>query len=113
MGTTTPSKRRRPSLKHILTAVIYDRKGRILSKGENDYCKSHPRQANYAIKVGMPQKIFLHAEIDAIIKCKHIDRAYKIFIGRFGKDGRPLPAGPCPICIEAIKNTPIVVIEHT
>lgn len=99
--------------KHALTAVIYDKRGRVLSIGRNSYVKTHRIQAEYAKIVGLDAKIYLHSEIDAIIKCRHIDRAYKIFIGRFGKDGRPLPAGPCPICIEAIKNTPIEVIEHT
>ena len=99
--------------KHALTAVIYDKRGRVLSIGRNSYTKTHTLQAKYAEMVGLDTKIYLHSEIDAIVKCKHLDKAYRIFVARFGKDGRPLPASPCPICLEAIKHTNIEVIEHT
>lgn len=96
-----------------ITAIIYDKKGRILSIGKNSYIKTHPRQAYYAEKVGLPSKIFLHAEIHAIVKCKNIEKAHKIVVLRFDSTGNPVNAKPCPVCESAIKETGIKVIEHT
>lgn len=96
-----------------ITAIIYDRRGNVLSIGQNSYVKTHPLQAKHAEIVGEPHKLFLHAEVHAITRCKRLDRAHRIFISRYGKDGRPLNAKPCPVCMSAIKATGIEVIEHT
>ena len=96
-----------------LTAIIYDKRGRILSIGKNSYVKTHPRQAHHAKRVGREKGIFLHAEIDAINKCKDISRAYRMRIFRYGKDGTPLLTSPCVICWDGIKATPIKIVEHT
>lgn len=99
--------------KHQLTAVIYDRKGRVLSVGQNSYIKTHPLQAKYADKVGLPEKQFLHAEIHAIVRCKDLSKAYKIFISRWSKNGEPLLAKPCPVCQSAIEAAGIEIVEYT
>lgn len=99
--------------KQHITAVLYDRKGKVLSIGQNSYVKTHPIQAQYALQAGLPHKQFLHAEIAAIIKCRDIDKAYKIFVSRWDKNGNPVLAKPCPVCMTAIKSTKIKVIEHT
>lgn len=96
-----------------LTAIIYDRKGRVLSVGKNNYLKTHPLQAKHANRVGEEHKIFLHAEIDAIAKCRNLDRAYKIFVMRVNSQGRYMLAAPCKICQDAIAATPIKIVEHT
>ena len=100
-------------VQHDLTAIIYDKRGRILSIGKNSYVKSHPIQAYHAKRHGLDDKIFLHAEIDAIIRCKDISKAHKISIFRPLRAGGYGIAKPCKICAEAIKDTPITVIEHT
>lgn len=94
-----------------LKAFIYNRKGRVISIGQNSYTKTHPLQAKYAHKVGLDKKVFLHAEIDAIIKCKDLNEAYKISVLRLNKKGEPLLAKPCPICMSAIKATNIKEIN--
>lgn len=99
--------------KQNLTAVIYDRKGRVLSIGQNSYIKTHPLQAKHANKVGLPDKHYLHAEVHAIVKCKDLSKAHKIFISRFGKEGQPLLARPCPVCQSAIKAAGIEHVEYT
>lgn len=99
--------------KQSLTAIIYDKKGRVLSIGQNSYIKTHPLQAKHANKVGLPDKHYLHAEVHAIVKCKDLDKAHRIFISRFGKEGQPLLAKPCPVCQSAIKAAGINYIEHT
>jgi len=70
-------------------------------------------QAHHAKNVGREEKIFLHAEIDAIIKCRDISKAHKISIFRYSKDGKPMPACPCEVCQDGIKATPIKIIEYT
>ena len=106
-------KKKKPRRHYDLTAIIYDKRGRILSIGKNSYVKTHPKQAHHAKRVGKEKGIFLHAEMDAIIKCRDISKAYKMSIFRYSKDGKPLPACPCPICNDGIKTTPIKVIEYT
>jgi deoxycytidylate deaminase len=97
-----------------LRATIYDKKGRVLSVGENSYSKSHPKQAEFAKIAGREEAIYLHAEIAAIIKLKEkADSAHKIFIERYNKDGEPVLAKPCEICQLALEMAGIEVIEHT
>lgn len=96
-----------------LTSIIYDKRGRVLAIGKNSYVVTHPLQAHYAKKVGMPHKIYLHSEIDAIVKCKDLTKAHKISIFRHNKEGKPMLAKPCPICTEAIKVAGIKHIEFT
>jgi tRNA(Arg) A34 adenosine deaminase TadA len=96
-----------------ITAIIYDKKGRVLSIGKNSYIKTHPYQAKIAASVGLPHKIFLHAEIHAIIKCKKLDKAYKIVVYRYDNFGNPANAQPCPICSDAISKSGIKIVEHT
>jgi tRNA(Arg) A34 adenosine deaminase TadA len=99
--------------KHNLTAIIYDKKGRVLSIGKNSYVKTHPMMAKYANQVGEPQKLFLHAEIEAILRCKDLDKAYSIFVSRYNKHGHPALAAPCRVCQEAIKQSNIKKVFHT
>lgn len=96
-----------------LTAIIYDKKGKVLSIGKNSYHKTHPLQKKHADAVGLPQKVFLHAEIHAIVKCKDLSKAYSIMITRFDKQGNPKNAKPCPVCMSAIKASGIKEIMHT
>jgi tRNA(Arg) A34 adenosine deaminase TadA len=97
-----------------ITAVIYDKRGRVLSIGKNSYVKTHTLQARYAKKVGQEHRIFMHAEIHAISRCRSLSSAYRIMVSRFDAAGNPVNAKPCPICEEAIKShTGIKVIEHT
>jgi deoxycytidylate deaminase len=96
-----------------MTAIIYDKRGRVLSIGKNNYTKSHPLQARYSKMVGEEKKIYLHAEIAAIIRCRNLERAHKIFVARAGKDGGYAMAKPCPACMTAIKESGIKIIEHT
>lgn len=99
--------------KQDMTAIIYDRKGRVLSVGKNSYFKTHTLQAKHAEKVGMPDKQYLHAEIHAITKCRDLDKAYRIFVTRIGKNGQPMLAKPCPVCESAIRATGIEIVEWT
>lgn len=96
-----------------ITAIIYDKKGKVLSLGRNSYVKTHPKQAKHAHKVGLPEKIYLHAEIDAIIRCRDLSKAYKIVVSRITKKGKYGNAKPCPVCQSAIKEAGIRNVEWT
>jgi len=96
-----------------LTATIFDKRGRVLSRGENSYWKTHPMQIHLAKKVGREDAIFLHAEIAALVRLKDWSKAHKIRVERYGNDGQPLLAKPCEICNAALKKAGIEVIEHT
>lgn len=99
---------------HNITAIIYDKRGRILSIGKNSYIKSHPLMARFSKEANLDcHKIFLHAEVSAIVKCKDLSKAHKIVVMRFGKTGKPLNAKPCPACELAIKYAGIKIVQHT
>lgn len=96
-----------------ITAIIYDKRGKVLSIGKNSYVKTHPYQAKCAREVGLPDKQFLHAEIHAIVRCKRLDKAHRIVVMRFDKEGGEKNAKPCPVCESAIRAAGIKVVEHT
>ena len=97
--------------KQNITAIIYDKRGRVLSIGKNNYLKTHPYQAEIAARVGLPEKQFIHAEIDAIIKCRSLERADRILVTRVNRRGKYLLAKPCEICTEAIRLAGIPNVE--
>lgn len=99
-------------MKQRLVAKCYDKRGNLLSIGKNNYNKSHPLQAYFAKMVGMPERIYLHAEIDAILRAKG-KRIHSIHVARYDKHGRSCLAKPCQICQEAIKAFGIQEIIHT
>ena len=96
-----------------ITAIIFDKKGRVLSIGKNSYIKTHPTQARYARAVGLPEKQFLHAEIAAIIKCKSLEKAHRILVTRINKKGKPALAKPCLVCEVAIREAGIKEVDWT
>lgn len=100
-------------IRPILTAYAYDKKGNLLSKATNNYKKTHPLQKYFAEKVGHNAKIYLHAEIAAIIKAGD-KPIYKLVITRFNPNThKALNAAPCPICQEAIKAFGIPHVSYT
>ena len=102
------------SVKPNITAIIYDKRGKVLSIGKNSFLKTHPMQAKFgkAAKEDY-HKVYLHAEVAAIVKCRDIDKAYKIVVARFNSKGEPVNSCPCKACALAIASTGIKVIEHT
>ena len=99
--------------RYNITALIYDKRGRVLSVGKNSYIKTHPLQKKHADAVGLYHKIYLHAEIHAIALCKSLDKAHKIVILRHDSEGNPKNAKPCPVCESAIRAAGIKIVTHT
>lgn len=101
-----------PVKRHKIKATTYDKRGRVLSIAENSYNKTHTLQAQYASKAGVDYRIYLHAEILAIIRAKN-KIIHKIKIERYDADGNPRLARPCPVCELAIQEANIKLIEYT
>jgi tRNA(Arg) A34 adenosine deaminase TadA len=99
--------------KYNLCAIITDKRNNILSIGFNSYKKTHPTQAYYAERAGQTNRIFLHAELDALIRLPTNSTPHSIFIARSDARGRPLLAEPCPICMLAIRDAKIKNIYFT
>jgi len=99
--------------KHAITALIFDKRGRVLSVGQNDYLRSHPLQAKCAKAVGEPERIFIHAEIAALVKLRDWSKAHKIVVTRYTKDGQPANAKPCRACLHALNLANIKNVVHT
>ena len=98
--------------RYNIFADVYDKDRICIGTGTNSYKKSHPLQAYFAKKVGRPEQIYLHAEIQAILKAKD-KQIEKITIYRIDKFGNKRNAKPCPICMEAIKAFGIKKITYT
>jgi len=97
-----------------VVSFLLDKKYQILSIGTNSYNKTHPTQALFAKRVGDEERVFLHAEIDALIKCKELHKVRYILVARVGRDGKIRNAKPCPICSAAITHyCPDAIIIHT
>lgn len=99
--------------KPSLTAIVYDKRGRILSIGRNSYVKTHPLQAKAAAAVGESSKIYLHAEVAALVKVKDWSDIYKIVITRFNSKGEPVCAKPCRVCQYVLAQAGVHQIEHS
>lgn len=97
--------------KYKICAVITDRRGKILSIGTNSYSKTSPTQARFAKLAGQDARVYLHAEIDALTKCR--GKASMIYVVRGNNAGQPRPAKPCPICAGAIKEMGIKNVIYT
>lgn len=99
--------------KHQLTAIIYDKRKNIVSIGRNSYIKTHPLMAEASALVGRPSRIYLHAEIAALVKLKDWSKAHKMVVTRYLKDGTPANATPCASCQLMLKKAGIKLVEHT
>jgi deoxycytidylate deaminase len=99
--------------KQTITAFVYNKRGRLLAVGNNSYIKTHTLQAQYANRIGKPTAIFLHAEVDALIKASRNGKPHKIFVARYRADGTPALARPCPACMLAIKDFGVKIVEYT
>ena len=98
--------------RYRISALCFDKQGICISQGENAYTKSHPIQKYFAEKVGRPHNIYLHAEIQAILRAK--DRQIEsINIYRYNTIGHAELAKPCPICRTMIEQYGFKNIYYT
>ncbi|MNR48134.1 hypothetical protein D3C85_1673320 [compost metagenome] len=83
--------------------MVLDKKNRLVSESSNSYRKTHPKQAELAKLVGLPDKIFGHAELIALQKDRD-RKGQKIIVARVNSKGHACYACPCPICAAAIQQ---------
>lgn len=102
------------SAKQNMTALIKDKRGNIISIGKNSYVKTHPKMIKIAKRIGESNlhRIYIHAEIDAIVKCSNLERAFSIEVYRINKKIGYICSRPCIICATAILETDIKLIKY-
>jgi len=84
---------------------------RIVSTGTN-LTKTHPMQGKYAKKSGYPRRIYLHAEIRALIKTKK--KGDTLFVARLSKNGYSLRlAKPCQTCRLALASEGVKKVVYS
>ena len=82
-------------------AIFTDKRYNVLSVAGNMYTRTHPQQARWAEKRGVPNKQCLHAEIRAAIMLTKSGKAGKakyLYIAAVSEAGNVLCAKPCEVC---------------
>jgi len=97
--------------KQHIGAVVLDKGKLILSIGHNSYTKTHPMQGKFAKQDGNRHKIYLHAEIAALVKCRKTP--YAIYVARVNKNNELRNAKPCPVCMLALKSAGVKKVFYT
>ena len=96
-----------------IVATAFDKKGRAIGTGVNDYRKSHPLSKLYAEKAGeSPEKIYKHAELSAILQAGNKD-VYSMLVQRFDASGMPALAKPCKTCQVMLKDFGVKFVQYT
>lgn len=103
----------RNTVKQNVIALAYNKRGHLLAVGRNSYVKTHPLQARYALKGGNPDRIYLHAEVAALIRASKRGTVHKLVIVRQSEAGNYLCAKPCSGCQAAISDFRVKHVEHT
>lgn len=99
------------SRKYDITALAYDKRGKLLAVGRNSYVKTHPLQAKFSKKAGNQHAVFIHAELSALLKSRA--KVHKLVVLRYDRSGNPAAAKPCAACQLAIKHFDVKHVEHT
>ena len=99
--------------KYDIGAVLITKKFEVIGVGTNGN-KTHPEQAKFARLVGLPEKQFLHAELQCLVNAKQRNlHGASIVVYRESRDGLRALARPCPICIAALRHYGINKIYYT
>lgn len=69
--------------------------------------------AKYKKSISSPNRIYLHAEVAALVRLKDWNRAHTIIITRYDALGRPVLAKPCSYCQHILKLAGIKHVKHT
>ena len=96
--------------KKLVGAVLLN-KNRVVTTATNLERKSHPLQAKFAERVGLKEKIFLHAEIAALVKCR--EECDTIIVARVNSQNKLRNSRPCPICSLALKQAGVSKVHYS
>lgn len=83
--------------RYLIKAETFSTSGKKLSEAYNNYSKTHPIQAHFAKLAGQPARVYLHAEILAIIRAADKPIHTIRITNLSGK-----LSNPCPVCMKAI-----------
>lgn len=95
-----------------ICTTAFDKKGRVVCTGQNEYTKSHPWQKHLSIKAGMSEeRVFYHSEVKALLTAKNLKKkVHTLKVERYDCNGNPRLAMPCPSCMIAIHLTGVNVL---
>ena len=99
--------------RYTIVSTTYDKRGRPLATGLNDYQKSNPLMKHFAALAGeSDQKIWKHSELDAVLQSrgKDID---SILVQRYDALGNPKLARPCPTCRKMLKAFGVRIARYS
>lgn len=96
---------------YFLISAVLDKRNRIISIGENSLTKTHPMMAHYVNKTKSNHKIYLHAEISALVRA--YNKGYAMIVIRVNRQGTLAMSKPCPICEMAIKEAEIKKVYYS
>ncbi len=98
-----------PSRRKVGAVLL--KKSKVVATAVNLEQKSHPLQARLAKKVGLCEKIYLHAEIAALIKAK--EDADTIVVARVNSQNKLRNSCPCKICNLALEEAGIQNVYYS
>ena len=97
--------------KFCIAAATLDRQGKLIAIGLNSSVKTHPLMQHYCTKIHNQYKIFLHAEISALVRSQR--EVHTLIVMRLNKAGQIALAKPCPLCQMAIRDAGIKKTYYT
>lgn len=99
--------------RYEIISTTFDKRGRPIATGVNDYKKSNPLMKTFAKLAGeSDQKIWVHSEMNAVLKSKHRD-IDSILVQRFDSYGNAKLAKPCKTCTQMLKAFGIRVVRYS
>ena len=99
--------------RYELIATAFDKKGRVIGAGINDYKKSHPLMRLYSEKSGdAEEKIFKHAELAALLSSGN-KQVHSMLIQRFDVNGEPAMSMPCMTCQCMLRDFGVKEVQYT
>lgn len=112
-----PVARKSPLIRHSRHVAAVTYKGKILAVGCAKY-KTHPLQKKMQEEIGNTERIYLHAEIDALVKVinKHgtdVLSECDLHVVRVSKGGSVSSSKPCEGCQRAINAFNIRKVYHS
>ena len=99
--------------RYTIFSTTFDKRGRVIATGTNDYFRSHPLMKFHAELVGeSSEKIWKHSELEALLQSKSKE-VHSILVQRFDSEGRPKIAKPCKTCQSIIKSYGVKIVRYT
>lgn len=101
--------------RYQITATCYDKRGRVISTGINEYDKSNTWQKELSLACGLSEeRIYVHSEVAALIEARNLRKEpHTMKVERFDYAGNPKLAFPCITCQLAIKLSGIKRVIFT